>query len=164
MEIGRRWLQTPRILKSYRPPFFCLQYPLSLVTSLGGDNSICVRLCPSVYLSVRVFFKTYLLLQFWSVSFQIYYRYQVWCHQPDLCFFWIFVNFWKFWNNGIIYSNYELHLHLRVSFNRFEIIQGSFVGYKHYGLYVFGDRTIFEFLANFWKFCNNGIIYSNCIN
>ena len=27
-----------QILESYRPPFFCLLHPLSLVTSLGGDN------------------------------------------------------------------------------------------------------------------------------
>ena len=37
-------------------------------------------------------------------------------------------------------------------FNRFEIIQGSSIGYMHYGLCVFADRINFEFLANFENF------------
>ena len=42
-----------------------------------------------------------------------------------------------------------MHLRLRYSFNRFEIIQGSFVGYREYSLCFFDDGTIFKFLANF---------------
>ena len=59
-------------------------------------------------------------------------------------------NFWNFWNNGIIYSNCKMHLLLRFSSNRFEIMHGSFIAHKHYILCFFHDRTILKFLANFW--------------
>ena len=42
-----------------------------------------------------------------------------------------------------------MHLLLWYSFNRHEIIQGSSVGYREYGLCFFDGRTIFEFLAEF---------------
>ena len=87
----------------------------------------------------------------------------------SLCFFWRsnhFFNFWrffwKFWNNGIIYSDCKMHLLLWYSFNRFEIIQRSFVGYREYGLCFFLTDGIF---LNFWRifeFWNIGIIYCNC--
>ena len=41
LEVHRGWNKRSEvfILQSYRPPFFCLLHPLSLVTSLGGDSS-----------------------------------------------------------------------------------------------------------------------------
>ena len=64
-----------------------------------------------------------------------------------------------------IYNSCKMQL-LRFSFNRFKIMQGSFAGYKHYGLGFLYDRTIFEFLANFQFHWNNGLIYGyyKCIS
>ena len=44
-----------------------------------------------------------------------------------------------------------MYLLLQFSFNRFEVIQGSSIGYEHYGFF-FDDRIIFELLANFLIF------------
>ena len=42
-----------------------------------------------------------------------------------------------------------MYLLLQFSFNRFEIIQDSSIGYGHYGLrFFFDEGIIFEFLAN----------------
>ena len=42
-----------------------------------------------------------------------------------------------------------MYLLLQFSFNRFEIIQGSSIGYRHSACAFFEDRINFEFLANF---------------
>ena len=55
-----------------------------------------------------------------------------------------------------------MYLLLQFSFNRFEIIQGSSIGYKHYGLCFFWTiEIILSFFSNFWYFRSNGIIYIN---
>ena len=77
-------------------------------------------------------------------------------------FFQFLAIFWNFWNNGIIYSDCKMHLLLWYSFNRFEIIQRAFVGYREYGL-CFSWRTKYFWI--FWRifeFWNIGIIYCNC--
>ena len=71
----------------------------------------------------------------------------------DLCFwrldhFWIFGELLKFWNIVITYSNCKMYLLLQFSFNLVETIQGSSIGYKHYGLCLF--LTI-ELILNFWR-------------
>ena len=46
-----------------------------------------------------------------------------------------------------------MHLLLGYSFNRFEMIQGSSVECREYGLcFFFDDRTIFEFCGDFLNF------------
>ena len=55
-----------------------------------------------------------------------------------------------------------MYLLLQFSLDRFEIIQGSSIRYKHYDLCFFDDRIKFEVWANFGNLGNNGIIYSNC--
>ena len=55
-----------------------------------------------------------------------------------------------------------MHLLLGYSFNHFEIIQGSSVGYREYGLFFllfFDDQIIFKFLV---IFLNNSKIYGKC--
>ena len=61
-------------------------------------------------------------------------------------------NFWNFWNNGMIYSNCKMHLLLQLSFDRFEIMQVSSLGYKHYGLCFFWQWNIFSIFGEFLKF------------
>ena len=50
------------------------------------------------------------------------------------------------------------------SFSRitFKFITGIKYDVTNLACAFFDDRTIFVFLANFWYFWNNGIIYSNC--
>ena len=138
-------------------------FPITLCPS-----SVRLSVCPSVCPSVRLFFKTYLLLQFWSDSFQILYRYQVWYHSPGLCFFWrsdhfwIFGGFLKFWNNGMIYSNFKMHLLLQFWSDSFEISCRHQVWYHSPGLCFFWASNYFWIFGDFLKFCNNVIIYSNC--
>ena len=106
-------------------------------------SSVRLSVCPSVCPSVKLFFKTYLLLQFWMDCFQILHRCYPQGWLPGLCFFWRSDHFWnfgeflKFWNIGITYSNCKVYLLLQFSFNRFEIMQGSSIGYRHYGLCFF---------------------------
>ena len=44
----------------------------------------------------------------------------------------------------------------------FKIYTGIKYDITHLGCAFFDDQTIFEFLANFSKFWNNGIVYINC--
>ena len=109
-----------------------------------------------------------LLLQFWSDSSAIAYRHQVWYHSPGLCFFWrpdyfwIFGEFLKFWNNGIIYSNCKMPLLLQFWSDSFAIAYRHQVWFHSPGLCFFWRPDYFWIFGEFLKFWNNGIIYSNC--
>ena len=98
----------------------------------------------------------YLLLQFSFNRFEIIQGSSIGYKHYGLCFFLtikinfeFLANFRNFRNNGIIYINCKMYLLLQFLFNRFEIIQGSSIGYEHDGSCFFDDRINFEFLANF---------------
>ena len=52
-----------------------------------------------------------------------------------------------------------MFLLLQVSFNGFEIIQGSSIGYGSYGMYFFTINLFLNVWRIFEKIFNNGIIY-----
>ena len=115
--------------------------------------------------------KIYLLLQFSFNRFETLqdsstgYEHYVLCFFWRSNYFWIFGEFLNFWNIGIIYSNCEMYLFLQFSFNRYEIMQGFYIGYRRYGLFFFFWRLIqFWFFGEFWKFLNfrNNDICNNC--
>ena len=118
-------------------PFNCL-----CVRRPSGCPSVRPSVCPSVRL-LNYFSKPISSYSFGMDCFQILHRCYPQGWLPGLCFFWRSDYFWnfgeflKFWNIGITYSNCKMYLLLQFSFNRFEIIQGSSIGYRHYGLCFF---------------------------
>ena len=59
-----------RILKSYRLPFFCLHHPLSLVTSLEGDNwAILAVVCYVLFYS-KIWNNSILAVILWNNDFR----------------------------------------------------------------------------------------------
>ena len=84
-----------------------------------------------------------------------------------LNFFWrsnqfkILANFRNFWNNGIIFINCKIYLLLQFSFNRFEIIQVSSIGYKHYSFCLVWRSSSVTIFGFFWKCWNFGIMHSS---
>ena len=118
-------------------------------------SSLCPSACPSLCPSDRLltfFSKPISSYSFDWIAFKFYtgINHKVayaacTCFDDRICFEFLAI-FLKFLS--IIYSNCKMYLLLQISLDRFEIIRGSSIGYRKYGLCFFLTDGLF---MNLWR-------------